>query len=106
MKMSENEGDSAWAAPFQDLETQTAVPYGDLHALSPFVATPQKAIDLILDTLQISKTDYLVDLGCGHGTINITAAKRYGASDLGVDIEPELIAIANKSIYRDMVLVA
>ena len=31
--------------------------------------------------------------------------KIYGAGGLGVDIEPELIAIANKSMYRDMVLV-
>ena len=29
------------------------MPYGDLHAASPFVATPQRAIDLLLDTLQV-----------------------------------------------------
>jgi len=98
--MVDTEEESGWAAPFHNLETSTAVPYGDLHTASPFVATPQKAIDLLLKTLEVSSDDFLVDLGCGHGTINITAAKEYGTAGLGVDIEQDLVDIANKSAQQ------
>ena len=81
-----------WLAPFLATDTDnTPVPYGDLHVVSPFVATPQAAIDLILEELNLGDEDFLVDLGCGHGTINITAAKDYRCPGLGVDIEPKLV---------------
>ena len=51
--------DDAWSPPFHEVETQTAVPYGDLHALSPFVATPLKAIDIILENLDLDSKDFL-----------------------------------------------
>ncbi len=43
-------------ALFADLETP--VPYGDLHAVSPFVATPQAAIDTILNHLKVNAATY------------------------------------------------
>jgi len=89
--------DAEWSAPFQEIDTQTTVPYGDLHVSSPFVATPQKAIDLLLERLKVRDSDFLIDLGCGHGTVNITAAKTYGAGGLGVDIEEELVNIATEN---------
>ena len=35
--------DLAWSAPFDndDVSSVTPVPYGDLHTVSPYVATPQ-----------------------------------------------------------------
>ena len=41
------------------------------------------------------KNDFVVDLGCGDGRIPVTAAKKYGARGLGVDIDPVRIAEAN-----------
>ena len=41
------------------------------------------------------KSDFVVDLGCGDGRIPVTAAKKYGARGLGVDIDPVRIAEAN-----------
>lgn len=43
----------------------------------------------------VTKNDYVVDLGCGDGRIPVTAAKKYGAKGLGVDIDPVRIAEAN-----------
>ena len=64
--------DSEWCAPFGECSDVTPVPYGDLHTVSPYVATPQAAIDLLLSELMLSSDDYLIDLGCGVGTINIS----------------------------------
>ena len=35
--------DTDWSAPFdnEDVSSVTPVPYGDLHTVSPYVATPQ-----------------------------------------------------------------
>jgi ribosomal protein L11 methylase PrmA len=43
----------------------------------------------------VTKNDYVIDLGCGDGRIPITAAKKYGARGLGVDIDPVRIQEAN-----------
>jgi predicted RNA methylase len=42
----------------------------------------------------VQKEDFVVDLGCGDGRIPVTAARKYGAHGLGVDIDPVRIAEA------------
>ena len=51
----------------------------------------------MLELARLTKDDLLFDLGCGDGRIPITAAKKYGARAVGVDIDPQRIAesIAN-----------
>jgi ribosomal protein L11 methylase PrmA len=39
----------------------------------------------------VTKDDVVYDLGCGDGRIVVTAAKKYGARGVGVDIDPERI---------------
>jgi len=41
--------------------------------------------------------DLVADLGSGDGRIVITAAKRFGASGLGVEISPQLVEVSRKS---------
>ena len=91
--------DDEWNAPFSssDCSSVTPVPYGDLHSVSPYVATPQAAIDLILTQLRLSQEDFLIDLGCGVGTINICAATRFQTAGLGVDIDRDLVDQARQS---------
>jgi hypothetical protein len=43
-------------------DLETPVPYGDLHAVSPFVATPQAAIDTILNHLKVIAATYFLFL--------------------------------------------
>lgn len=57
----------------------------------PYVPTDQKVVDEMLRLVNVKKGDVLYDLGCGDGRIVVTAAKRYGATGFGVDIDPQRI---------------
>ncbi|HTY60794.1 MAG TPA: methyltransferase domain-containing protein [Acidobacteriota bacterium] len=59
--------------------------------LAPFVPTPQYVVDKMLELAQVNSNDVVFDLGCGDGRIVITAARKYGAHAVGVDIDPERI---------------
>ncbi len=63
----------------------------------PYVPTPQEVVEGMLDFAGVKKTDVVYDLGCGDGRIVVTAAKKYGAHAVGVDINPERIAEAQKN---------
>ncbi|MCW5981180.1 MAG: class I SAM-dependent methyltransferase [Bryobacteraceae bacterium] len=63
----------------------------------PYVPTPQEVVDGMLDLAQVKKTDLVYDLGCGDGRIVVTAARKYGARAVGVDINPERISEAQKN---------
>jgi SAM-dependent methyltransferase len=76
-------------------DAQTKKP--DAPQLAPYVPTPQDVVDRMLALANVQKNDFVVDLGCGDGRIPVTAAKKYGARGLGVDIDPVRIAEANAS---------
>lgn len=65
-----------------------------------FVATPQPVVIEMLKTANVTKDDVLYDLGCGDGRIVITAAQMFGASGIGVDIDPALIGLSNKNAEK------
>jgi SAM-dependent methyltransferase len=60
----------------------------------PFITTPDGVTLAMLELAGVSARDHVLDLGSGDGRIVITAARRFGASGLGVEIVPELV---NKS---------
>ena len=62
------------------------------QSLAPYVPTPQDVVERMLDMAAVTKNDVVYDLGCGDGRIVITAAKKYGARGVGVDLDPERIA--------------
>jgi SAM-dependent methyltransferase len=57
----------------------------------PFVPTPQPVVDRMLDLAKVKPGDLIYDLGSGDGRIVITAAKRYGARGIGIDLDPERV---------------
>ena len=57
----------------------------------PFVVTPDNVTSAMLHLAQVGPEDYVIDLGSGDGRIVITAAKRFGARGLGVEIDPRLV---------------
>lgn len=67
----------------------------DAPNLAPYVPTPQEVVDRMLALARVTRDDVVIDLGCGDGRIPITAAKKYGARGIGVDIDPQRIAEAN-----------
>lgn len=57
----------------------------------PFVTTPDRVTVALLELADVGPADRVLDLGSGDGRIVITAASRYGARGLGVEIVPELV---------------
>jgi SAM-dependent methyltransferase len=59
--------------------------------LAPYVPTPQDVVDRMLTLAGVTANDVVYDLGCGDGRIVVTAARKFGARGVGVDIDPERI---------------
>ena len=57
----------------------------------PFVPSPQVVVDEMLRIANVTKDDFVMDLGSGDGRILITAAKKFGARGIGVDLDETLI---------------
>jgi hypothetical protein len=63
----------------------------------PFITTPDNVTLEMLRVARVGAADHVIDLGSGDGRIVITAARRFGASGLGVEIVPELVQRSLKS---------
>ena len=57
----------------------------------PFVPSPQVVVDEMLRLAEVGKNDFVMDLGSGDGRILITAAAKFGARGIGVDLDETLI---------------
>jgi SAM-dependent methyltransferase len=68
----------------------------------PYVPTPQDMVERMLRMVRVGRNDVLYDLGCGDGRLVITAARKYGAHGVGIDIDPARIreATANARAAR------
>jgi len=65
----------------------------DIH----FVPTPDEVVEAMLRLAEVDANDVVYDLGSGDGRIPITAARRFGARGVGIDLDPELVAQATRS---------
>ncbi len=63
----------------------------------PFVPTPQVVVDEMLRTGKVGPGDFVIDLGSGDGRIPITAAKKFGARAMGVELDENLIFQSEES---------
>ena len=70
-----------------------------LHAQEevPFITTPDNVTLEMLRVAKVGPADHVIDLGSGDGRIVILAARRFGATGLGVEIVPELVQRSMKS---------
>ncbi len=57
----------------------------------PFITTPDNVTLEMLQAARVGPADHVIDLGSGDGRIVIVAARRFGATGLGVEIVPELV---------------
>jgi SAM-dependent methyltransferase len=69
----------------------------DAVDLAPWVPTPQPVVDRMLELAGVTGRDVLYDIGCGDGRIVITAARRYGARGVGIDIDKAMIAESERN---------
>ena len=82
------------------LGLSTAVAAQEVKDGGPYVPTPQKVVEAMLDLAAVKPRDYVIDLGSGDGRIVLTAATRHKARGMGVDIDQELVDRANGSAQR------
>lgn len=75
-------------------------PVQDRQPDVPYVPTPQPVVDAMLNLAQVKKDDLVYDLGSGDGRIPITAAQKYGARGVGIDINPERVKEANENLQK------
>jgi predicted RNA methylase len=58
--------------------------------LAPYIPTPQLVVERMLEAGRVKPGEMVYDLGSGDGRIVITAARKYGARAVGVEIDPNL----------------
>ena len=66
----------------------------------PFITTPDNVTLAMLQLAGVKAEDFVVDLGSGDGRIVITAARRFGARGLGVEIVPDLVAQSRNNAVK------
>ncbi len=64
--------------------------------------TAQVLVDIMLDMAKVTPEDYVIDLGSGDGRTVITAAKR-GARALGIEYNPDLVALSKRNADKENV---
>lgn len=82
------------------LPARTAVraqtPSLDIH----YVPTPTAVVDAMLRVAQVTSRDVVYDLGSGDGRIVITAASRFGARGIGIELDPALVKQARANARK------
>jgi hypothetical protein len=66
----------------------------------PFITTPDNVTMEMLKAANVGPKDHVIDLGSGDGRIVITAARQFGASGLGVELVPDLVAKSRDNARR------
>lgn len=64
-----------------------------------YVPTPQAVVEAMLQVANVTGDDIVYDLGCGDGRIPVTAARKYRAHGVCIDIDPERIAEAEANVH-------
>jgi len=68
--------------------------------LGRYGPTPQEVVEKMLSFANVTEDDIVYDLGCGDGRIVVTAAKKFGARGVGVDIDPERVAESLENVKQ------
>ena len=61
-----------------------------------WVPTPPELVEAMLDLAKLTPQDYVMDLGSGDGR-NVIAAARRGARALGVEFNPNMVALSKRN---------
>lgn len=80
----------------QQAPTQAPLRRPDIH----WVPTPPPVVDAMLKLAEVKPTDVVYDLGCGDGIIVATAAQKYGARAVGIDIDPQRVQEAKERAQK------
>ena len=62
-----------------------------------WVPTPDALVNRMLRMAQTTEKDFVVDLGSGDGKINIAAARDFKARGLGIEYNPDMVAVSRRA---------
>lgn len=68
----------------------------DIH----YVPTPTEVVDAMLTLAKVTSSDIVYDLGSGDGRIPITAAQKYGARGVGIELDKKLVDLAKENARK------
>jgi SAM-dependent methyltransferase len=83
-----------------DAPRQAPPPFDTVEADVPYVATSEDVVTRMLEIAEVGPGDVVYDLGSGDGRIVITAAQRYGARGVGIEIDPYRVYQARQNAER------
>ncbi len=63
----------------------------DARSMAPFVPTPERVVQRMLELAEVGKNDVVFDLGSGDGRILFAAAQGFKARAVGIEINPTLV---------------
>ena len=97
-------GFAAAVLPFASIPAGAAEPFkpelGQPGKDVIWVPTPERAVERMLTMAGVGANDFVIDLGSGDGRIVITAALRFGARGLGVDLNPDMVRLSEHRAQR------
>ncbi len=67
-----------------------------MKKLVPYIASPVKVAEKLVELAKLTPNDVLYDLGSGDGRVVILASKLSGCKGVGVEIDGALVAVSRK----------
>jgi SAM-dependent methyltransferase len=90
---------AAGAAPAQDAQPEYKPRMGQPGRDVVWIPSPSDMVGRMLDLARITPQDYVIDLGSGDGR-NVIAAAQRGAQALGVEYNPDLVALSRRAAEK------
>jgi cyclopropane fatty-acyl-phospholipid synthase-like methyltransferase len=72
----------------------------EAERLAPYVPSPQPVVERMLEAAGVKPGETVYDLGCGDGRILITAAERFRAKGVGIELSPRLVKQAQEMVRK------
>ncbi len=70
------------------------------NRLAPYVPSPQQIVDRMLEAANLKPGEVLYDLGCGDGRVLISAAQKYRAKAVGIELSEPLVKEATDRVKK------
>lgn len=75
-----------------------AQPKEHSQSLAPYVPSAQAVVEMMLDSARLKPGELLYDLGSGDGRVVITAAQKYRARAVGVELSENLYRASTEKV--------
>lgn len=70
------------------------------RSLAPFVASPQRIVERMLELASVKPGETVFDLGSGDGRILVTAVQRFRAKAVGVELSERWAKLSTETILK------